>query len=230
MTLTAEEFYKKHLGKAQDTDGGYGVQCVDLFKAFTKEQYNISNYTCSNGWASGLWIYRKTKLYYDKFIEVDINKLQDGDWVFWNNGSKSCPNSHVAMYYKGKFFGQSQGGKKEANLKAINMDGVLGALRPKIYIKNNVTCETSNKQESKKSFFPKKGYFKLGDKHENIGKIASFMYKVFPAYTDKKALGNYYGKYIKASIKEFQKRTGLETDGSVGPITLAKLKEYGFKE
>jgi len=56
------------------------------------------------------------------------------------------------------------------------------------------------------------------------------MYKEFPAYTNKRALGNYYGKYIQSSIKEFQKRTGLEQDGCVGPITLAKLKEYGFKE
>lgn len=94
-------------------------------------------------------------------------------------------------------------------------------------------CEESHKEEkkeTKKSFFPSKGYFTLGDTHENIGKIAEFMYRVFPSYTTKKALGNYYGKYIQQSIKEFQERTNLENDGSVGPLTLAKLKEYGFKE
>lgn len=80
------------------------------------------------------------------------------------------------------------------------------------------------------SFFPKKGYFSLGDTHENVGKIASFMYKVFPSYTKKSALGNYYGKNIQASIKEFQRRTKLEADGCVGPITLKELKKYGFKE
>lgn len=82
----------------------------------------------------------------------------------------------------------------------------------------------------KKSFFPSKGYFCLGDNHENVGKIASFMRKTFPAYTSSKALGNYYGKYIEASIKEFQKRTKLKADGCVGKITLAELKKYGFKE
>ena len=56
------------------------------------------------------------------------------------------------------------------------------------------------------------------------------MRKTFAAYTSKIALGSYYGKYIKASITEFQKRTGLVADGNVGPITLAKLKEYGFEE
>lgn len=80
------------------------------------------------------------------------------------------------------------------------------------------------------SFFPKKGYFGLGDTHKNIGKIASFMYKTFPAYTKKEALGNYYGKNIQASIKEFQKRTKIEADGCVGPITLKTLKKYGFNE
>lgn len=85
------------------------------------------------------------------------------------------------------------------------------------------------KNVSPSSFFPKKGYFCLGDTHNNIAKIAEFMYKVFPAYTKKEALGNYYGSNIHASIKEFQRRTGLEADGCVGPKTLKKLEEYGFK-
>ena len=79
------------------------------------------------------------------------------------------------------------------------------------------------------SFFPAKGYYCLGDIAVNVGKIASFMYKTFPAYTSKKALGNYYGPYLKKSITEFQKRTNLYADGCVGPITLAKLELYGFK-
>ena len=79
------------------------------------------------------------------------------------------------------------------------------------------------------SFFPPKGYFSEGDTSPNVGKIASFMRRMFPIYTSEKALGNYYGKYIISSIKEFQRRTGLEADGCVGPLTLAKLKQYGFK-
>lgn len=86
------------------------------------------------------------------------------------------------------------------------------------------------KQPVGDSFFPAKGYFSLGDTHANIGKIADFMYKVFPAYTNKKALGNYYGKYIQASIKEFQRRTGIVKDGIVGQQTLAELEKYGFKK
>lgn len=80
------------------------------------------------------------------------------------------------------------------------------------------------------SFLPSRGYFKRGDVSANIGKIASFMRSHFPAYTDKKALGNTFGAYLEASIKEFQRRSGLEADGCVGKLTLAELKKNGFKE
>ena len=90
--------------------------------------------------------------------------------------------------------------------------------------------ETAQPAKSKTdSFFPAHGYFKKGDTHENVGKIASFMRKNFPAYTSEKALGNYYGDYIIKSIKEFQRRTGLTPDGCTGPLTLAMLEKYGFK-
>lgn len=84
------------------------------------------------------------------------------------------------------------------------------------------------KKGTTKSFLPSKGYWGPGDNDKRVGQIASFMRRVFPAYTSAKALGNYYGPYIKASILEFQKRNGLAPDGNTGPITYAKLKEYGF--
>lgn len=94
---------------------------------------------------------------------------------------------------------------------------------------NNPPKKATTTKKTDTSFFGKKGYFSLGDTHKNIGKIASFMYKTFPSYTKKEALGNYYGKNLQASIKEFQKRTKLEADGCTGPITLKELKKYGFK-
>ena len=95
---------------------------------------------------------------------------------------------------------------------------------------NDLTFKDKPKEERTTSFLGSKGYLTLGDSGDNVSKIASFMRKTFPAYTSTKALGSYYGKYIKASITEFQKRTGLLADGNVGPITLSKLKEYGFEE
>lgn len=85
------------------------------------------------------------------------------------------------------------------------------------------------KPEPTKSFLPAKGYWCRGDKDPRIDDLSKFMYKVFPAYTNVKALGPVYGPYLEASIKEFQRRTGLVPDGMTGPKTYAKLQEYGFK-
>ncbi len=77
-------------------------------------------------------------------------------------------------------------------------------------------------------FLPEKGYFGPGDNSPKVGMIASFLRRVFPAYTDERALGNYYGPYLTDSVREFQRRTGLVSDGYVGPLTLAELEKYGF--
>ncbi len=79
-------------------------------------------------------------------------------------------------------------------------------------------------------FFDGKGYFKYGDTHENIGRVASHMYKYFPAYTKKEALGNYFGKNLLASVKEFRRRTGLSTNNRIDEAFITKLeKNYKFK-
>ena len=87
------------------------------------------------------------------------------------------------------------------------------------------------KEEPKKeeSFLPERGYFRQGDKHENVGKVAKFMRANYPKYTPITALGNTYGTNIIKAITEFQSRTGLKADGLLGPKTLAKLVEKGFK-
>ena len=111
---------------------------------------------------------------------------------------------------------------KEAKLNGFSSNNTNTNTKPK-------TPATTPKTPVKQSFFPSKGYFGLGDKSPNVGKVAEFMRKNFPAYTSKAALGNYYGPAIRGAIKEFQKRTGLKPDGFLGPLTLAKLVSYGFK-
>ena len=80
-----------------------------------------------------------------------------------------------------------------------------------------------------KSFLPSKGYWCYGDNDERVACLAKFMRDTFPKYSPRSVLGSWYGPKLKASITEFQKRTGLYPDGCVGKITYAKLKEYGFK-
>lgn len=116
---------------------------------------------------------------------------------------------------------------KNRTVKKVNSYALSSAYPCIGFIANpNVKPEAPKKSD----FLPARGYFKKGDNSANVGKIASFMRRVFPAYTDKKALGNTYGPYLISAVKTFQKATGLEADGNIGPITLAELKKYGFKE
>ena len=121
---------------------------------------------------------------------------------------------HVIVYHQGTYYSDGSVVKNPKGLLGwdVNMDGVQVV---KFTTRNN--------------FLPEKGYWCEGDNDPRIGDLALFMRSVFPAYTSAKALGNYYGKYIKASITEFQKRCQLFPDGCVGRLTYNKLKEYGFK-
>lgn len=88
----------------------------------------------------------------------------------------------------------------------------------------------------KDDFLPAKGYWKSsttsrgGDTAPQIGAMANFMLKTFPAYTPKAAKGTYFGPNLRKSIIRFQKNTNLQADGNVGPITYNKLKTYGFTD
>lgn len=128
--------------------------------------------------------------------------------------STTSSNGHVVVYDKGTWY--NDGKKFNPDYKMLlgwdtNMDGT-----PVV------------KWTTQKGFLPDKGYWCIGDYDERVGKLADFMYKSFPAYTKKAALGCYYGKYLSASIAEFQRRTGLYPDGMTGPKTYAMLKKYGF--
>lgn len=128
--------------------------------------------------------------------------------------STTSKYGHVIVFDKGTYYSD---GKVVRNPQGLlgwdtHMDGVQVV-----------------KESAMKSFLPPKGYWGPGDSDPRIADLALFMRQTFPAYTSAKALGDYYGKYITSSIKEFQKRTGLYPDGCTGPRTYDKLKEYGFK-
>lgn len=95
--------------------------------------------------------------------------------------------------------------------------------------KKTETVKSTTTTKKKDNYLPSRGYFKKGDTSAKIGKIAKFMYQNFPAYTSKKALGNYFGDNLLASIKEFQERSKLKPDGYIGKLTLAELEKNGFK-
>ena len=91
------------------------------------------------------------------------------------------------------------------------------------------------KPSNKKIVLPKRGYYTKGDSGEDISLISSFLAFNFLGFESKTKvkvddmLGDYFGNNLVVWIKYFQKINNLETDGNVGPITLNKMREYGFE-
>lgn len=139
-------------------------------------------------------------------------------------------NANTVLGYTGKT-GKATGIHLHLGVKRLSGGGYID---PEKWAKNEYTAPpkktTATSIPKSESFLPARGYFKKGDVSANVGKVAAFMRKNFPAYTDEKALGNTYGDYLIAAIKEFQKRTRLKVDGYLGEKTLKKLEEYGFKK
>lgn len=217
--ISRQSIYKKCMNSSGTE---YAFDCVGLIKSYLWGGYGKVTYKASQD-VSANGMYNKAK------VKGDISTLPKTPGILvWMNGHIGISvgdGIHIIECTPAKKLAkQNHGGGGVCITKLTDRKWKKWCECPYITYETKKVSTTATK-----SFFGKKGYFSLGDSHENIGKIASFMYKTFPSYTKKKALGNYYGKNIQSSIKEFQKRTGLEADGSVGPLTLAKLKSYGFK-
>ena len=138
--ISVDEFVNETNGKAYDMDGAYGVQCVDGIKKFNYDVYGKFDFNCGAcGYAYGLWTNYGTngvEKYFDKYPYSEAKK---GDWIIWNWGSPEAPKSHVGMFYeivgdRVKSYGQNQNGIKAFNFCNVSQEGILGVLRPKIYV------------------------------------------------------------------------------------------------
>ena len=123
----------------------------------------------------------------------------------------SSQYGHVMVYDKGTWYSD---GKKVKQPTVLGWDEMMDSVRVVSF--------------RSQGFLPAKGYWAKYDQDERVACLARFMRKTFPAYTPAKALGPVFGNYLSQSLAQFQKRTGLYPDGMCGPITYAKLKEYGF--
>lgn len=106
-------------------------------------------------------------------------------------------------------------------------------------ISTDKVSETSSSSSS--NFLGKRGYLKVGDSGENIHKLCQFFANNYYGYFgntkksahDKllgpKGNGDYFGPNLKAWLTEFQRRTGLESDGNFGPLSLKMAVKYGFR-
>lgn len=133
----------------------------------------------------------------------------------------ASPNEHVICDDHGVLWSD---GKRLSSLAGLNCFGwgeLCDGVRVVEYVKDPVPT----------GFLPAKGYWGRYDKDQRVANLASFMRKVFPAYTPAAALGPVYGDNLWRSVLQFQKRSGMspkDCDGNCGPITYSKLKQYGF--
>lgn len=183
-----------------------------------------------------------------KFLGLEISDVPTlGGIMVWQKGNtlgSSDGAGHVAVVERIDSSNQiftsesNYGGEAFFNSTRTNKNGRWG-LSSNYKFRGCIVNPAIGKvtaPEEKEDFFGGLGYFKDGDEHPNINRIAEFMLKTFPKYTSEKALGPVYGPYIKSTIKEFQRRAKLEgnydstVDGYTGPITLESLKKYGFQE
>lgn len=84
---------------------------------------------------------------------------------------------------------------------------------------------------------PKTPVMKKGDSGETVRQVQRFFLAVFPAYRDRVSVrrgvtmvvDGYFGDQTEAWVRVFQSSTGIGIDGMIGPVTLAKMREYGYQ-
>lgn len=218
-------------------------QCGAIFQ--TKGRNGSSNYgigvngeiavyvdECNTAWCNSNWASNCRSV----SIETSNNKI-GGNWTV-SNASLNSLIKLVADIAKRNNMGTLVKGK---NVTWHSM--YTSTLCPGQYLLSKMDYIVSEANKLNKTstpahttnFLGKRGYFRLGDIHNNISKIADFMYRTFPAYTKKSALGPLYGVNLKASITEFQRRCKAQglyddaIDGNCGPKTLKCLQHFGFR-
>lgn len=169
-------FIKNYLGKKDDFDGGYGVQCVDAAKRGMKILGINHPPATGTGWASGYWYnYNHIPELKNNFIRIARNeKLEVGDMLLWD-----CP--HVGWYTSdGKVFSQNQAGKNDGySIRDTSIfSGYLGALRYRFFDKKStpqapsknikkyglVTCDILNVRTWAGTEYPRFMQIKHNDK------------------------------------------------------------------
>lgn len=67
-----------------------------------------------------------------------------------------------------------------------------------------------------------------GDKGDRVGYLQAGLKRVFPHYAGKLDVDESFGPATEKAVMEFQRRSGLTTDGKVGPATRDELATHGI--
>lgn len=220
--------------KAKQYPGFYTESKKNQLRAMTKLGYVVWGFDCVNmiksllwGWhadtskANGGAIYGSNGVpdtnangmfqnyCYDK--SSDFSNIQPGEFL-WMDG-------HIGVAITNKLAVETTPiWKNGPQITSINCD-VPG------YNRRNWTMHGKSKfidygQTPSGGFLPSRGYYTKGDSDNHILLLDSFLAD--------QVKGNYFGTYTKYCVIAFQKKYGLEQDGNIGPITLAKMKECGL--
>lgn len=202
------------LAASSDT---FGFDCVNLIKGIlwgwngnVNAVYGGAKY-CSNGVpdvsANGMMDYCTSK-------STDFSKIEIGE-VVWMNG-------HIGIYIgDGLAVECTPIWKDGVQITAVGNIGKKAGYNTRTWTSHGKLKFIEYKQSSP-SFLPPRGWFTKGDSGENVKKIC--------AWFCTKVQGDFFGDYLEACVKVFQKQNGLEADGNIGRITLSKMEEQGFKE
>ena len=138
--MKPQEFFNYTYGHAYDIDGSYGYQCWDGMAKFCKDaKIPLSVIHCSKtGYVQDIWELRYKSGILNYFYEIKPKDFENGDWIIWGRNYNMTPKSHVAMYYNGKAYGQSQNGIKQFNLATLDMLKALGGFRWKGWENNMI--------------------------------------------------------------------------------------------
>ncbi len=141
--MTPQEFFNYTYGHAYDIDGSYGYQCWDGMAKFCKDvKIPLSVIHCSKtGYVQDIWELRYKSGILNYFDEIKPKDLKNGDWIIWGRNYNMTPKSHVAMYYIGRAYGQSQNGIKQFNLATLDMLKALGGFRWKGWENNMISLK-----------------------------------------------------------------------------------------
>lgn len=204
----------KILNASNDT---FGFDCVNLIKGilwgwngnigatYGGAKYNSNGVPDTN--ADGMF----NNYCYDK--STNFSNIKEGEFV-WLKG-------HIGIYI---------GNGLVVECTPIWKDGVQITACGNIGNKKGYNTRTWTAHgksrfidyEVKENFLSNKGYLMKGDSGKNIGKICEWFAE--------KVKGEYFGDYLDACVKVFQKQNKLEVDGGIGPKTFDKMKKDGFKE
>jgi len=143
---TPAAFYNAVNGKGFNE--GYGLQCVAGFKEF---MFALSGkvVATNTGGASGYAAQQRQIEPLGFKWHAGSAGLKDGDWGIFGGGQYG----HVAMYFRGQWFGQNQGAADALrgnafNLMSISTSNLIGYYRPNIYNKVSVSKPSTSAKPS----------------------------------------------------------------------------------